>query len=268
MPPVSGLKTENGVQAVVLALDMLEHIAQSQRAVGVTELARALGTTKSRVHRHLQTLVGAGYLTYESETERYRASARLMTLGQAVSEGHELTATARPAMRALRDRFGHAVALSVPEDASVRIIATLPGNSNVEIGVKPGSALQLHASAQGRIALAFGDEGLFRRVVQGELAALTPKTLTDPVELAADIRAVRQRGWATAPNEALIGLNAIAAPIFDALGRFVGSIALVDSIQFIQETPDGEQIEGVKAAARRISADLGFRLRAARAGGG
>jgi IclR family transcriptional regulator, KDG regulon repressor len=266
MPPISGQKLDgNGVQAVILALNMLEFIAQSQRAVGVTELARAFGTTKSRIHRHLQTLVGAGYLTHEAETERYRVSSRLMALGQTVSEGHELTLTARPAMRQLRDRFGHSVALSVPEELNVRIIATLPGNSNVEMGVKPGSLLQMHASSQGKVALAFGDESLLRRLMQEPLTALTPHTQTDPVELAADIRGIRQRGWAVAPNEAMIGLNTIAAPVFDALGHFAGVVAMVDSIQFIPAEPGEDLVGGIKAAARKISADLGFRQTPARA---
>jgi len=259
MPPITGHKAGEGVQAVVLALNMLEFIAASQRAVGVTELAKAFGTTKSRIHRHLQTLVGAGYLIQEVENERYRVSARLMALGQAVSEGHELTATARPAMRELRDRFGHSVAVSVPEEAAMRIVGTMPGTSNVEMGVKPGSLLYLHGSAQGKVALAFGEEGLLRRIMQAPLEKLTPNTLTDPLELAADVRRVRSQGWSSSPNESLLGLNALAAPIFDALGRFAGAIAVVDSIQFIPHPPEPEQIEAILAASRRVSRDLGYR---------
>ena len=262
MPPVSGKKTGEGVQAVVLALNMLEFVAQSQRAVGVTELAKEFGTTKSRIHRHLQTLVGAGYLTHEAETERYRVSARLMALGQAVSEGHELVVTARPAIRELRDRLGHSVAISVPENGGMRIIGTMPGRSDVEMGVKPGSLLAMHSSAQGKLALAFGGEMHMRHLMLKPLEQLTPNTLTDPLDLAADVRDVRQKGWATAYNQSLLGLNALAAPIFDALGQFVGAIAVVDSIHFIPEHPGEDLVAAVRAAARRVSADLGHRPRA------
>ncbi len=266
MPLVSGERGAGGVQAVVLALNMLEHIAQQQRPVGVTELARAFGTTKSRIFRHLQTLVSAGYLVQDKETERYRASSRLTALGQTVSDGHDLSGAARPAMRELRDRFGHSVALSVVENDAVSIVATLPGNSNVEIGVKPGSSLSLHASAQGKVALAFGGDALMRRLMQNPLAASTPHTLIDALSLATAIHRIRELGWAAAPNEALIGLNAVAAPVLNALGQFAGSVAVVDSIQYIPETPSPALVEGVKAAARRISADLGYRPRAASSG--
>lgn len=260
MPRVSGSKEGNGVQAVVLALGMLEFMAQEQRSVGVTELSRAFRTTKSRIHRHLQTLLEAGYIVQDAETERYRVSARLMALGQAVSDGHELSVTARPAMRALRDELGHSVALSVPEETGVRIISVLPGNSNLEIGVKPGSILPYHNSAQGKVALAFGDETVLRRVLNQPYDPSTPHTLSNPLDLAANVREARDRGWATAPGESLIGLNAIAAPIFDALGHYVGALGMVDSIQYIPDTPSKQQVDRICAAAQRISTDLGYRV--------
>ena len=85
-----GEATRGGsIQAVEFALEILEYVARCQTSVGVSELARAFGTTKSRIHRHLQTLVAAGYLIRNDETERYAISARLMALGQAVSESFE-----------------------------------------------------------------------------------------------------------------------------------------------------------------------------------
>ncbi|QCI67259.1 IclR family transcriptional regulator [Phreatobacter stygius] len=259
MPRISGESSGNGVQAVLLALQTLEFIAQAQRAVGVTELTRAFGTTKSRIYRHLQTLVSAGYLIQETETERYRVSARLMALGQAVSEGYELAGAARTMMRTLRDKLGHPVVLSLPEPDGVRILSLIPGRSNIEIGVKPGSMLEFHSSAQGKLALAYGDDVTCQRVLRSKLAQSTPDTMTDPQALKAEIERTLARGWAVAPNEALIGLNALAAPVFDALGAFAGSLAIVDSIQHIGAEPTAEQIDSVVEAAARISADLGYR---------
>jgi len=77
--------------------------------------------------------------------------------------------------------------------------------------------------------------------------------------LRAELEQVRRQGWATAPNQSIIGLNALAAPIFDALGTFVGAIAVVDSIQFIPEAPAAKQIRQVVEAGKRISATIGYR---------
>ena len=61
MPRISGAHRGEGVQVVVFALQILEYLAQHRSTVGVTDLARVFDTTKSRMHRHLQTLVAAGY---------------------------------------------------------------------------------------------------------------------------------------------------------------------------------------------------------------
>lgn len=259
MPRISGEQRSGGVQAVVFALDTLEYVAQHQASVGVSELARAFGTTKSRMHRHLQTLMTAGYLVREPQTERYRASARLVALGQAVSEGSELARAAREVTRRLRDKLGHAVVLSQTEDDGVRILLLVPSKSSVEIAVKPGSVLSFHASAQGKVALAFGDPSRSQHVLAGELPPKTACTICEPKRLQTEIDVTKRRGWASAPNEAVIGLNALAAPVFDALGRYAGAIAIVDSIQFIPEHPNREYVQELIAAAAQISNNLGYR---------
>ena len=261
MPRISGPQRGSGVQAVVFALNTLEYLANQQSAVGVTDLARAFETTKSRMHRHLQTLVGAGYIVRDDETERYRISTRLMALGQAISNNFDLTSAARPALRDLRETLGHSTVLSMPESDGVRIVFLMHGKAPLEIGVKPGSVLPYHNSAQGKVALAFGDQAVLDEVLARDLPMSTPYSITDPRKLAAEIGAVRKRGWAISPNESTIGLNALAAPVFDALGKFIGVLAIVDSIQFIGENPTPDQVRGVTQAAADISTALGFRER-------
>lgn len=250
------------IQAVEFALEILEYVARGQASVGVSEMARAFGTTKSRIHRHLQTLVSAGYLIRSEATERYSISARLMALGQAVSESFELATAARDVARELRDLTGHAVAISQPEHDGNRILLVMASRSNIEIYVKPGSLLAYNSSAQGKVSLAFGDELVLERVLSEPFEMRTPHTITDPERLRQEVEAIRKRRWAVGPNESMIGLNALAAPILDALGGYVGAIAMTDSIQYIPETPTNDQVRHILAAAAKISANLGYRSKA------
>jgi IclR family transcriptional regulator, KDG regulon repressor len=88
MSRISGAQRGEGVQAVVFALQILEYLARQRSTVGVTDLARMFDTSKSRMHRHLQTLVAAGYVIREAETERYRSGTRLIAF-PAVDENFE-----------------------------------------------------------------------------------------------------------------------------------------------------------------------------------
>jgi DNA-binding IclR family transcriptional regulator len=248
----------DGVQAVVLALRILEHLADEGRPIGVTSLAKALGTTKSRIFRHLRTLVQEGYILQSSDTERYQVGARLAALGRRAGDTFDLASIAAETLRHLRDALGHFSVVSQVEDDGIRVLATIPGKSAVEIGVKRGSVLQFHGTAQGKVALAFGDENLRSSVFRSRLELLTPKTNISHAILRRQIEQIRLQGWAVAPNESLIGVNALAAPIFGAGGALVGTVSIVDSIQFLEEEPTPEQIEQVVEAGRRISAALGF----------
>jgi IclR family transcriptional regulator, KDG regulon repressor len=268
VPRIAGADSGDSVRAVVLALQILEYLAEQPDAVGVTALAQALGTTKSRVHRHLRTLVRQGYIVQAGASEKYRVGVRLATLGQAVSDNFQLANVGRAVIRALREALGHFCVVSQLEGEGMRAVATVSGKSVVEVSVKQGSLLGFHDTAQGKIALAFGDDALRATVLRARLDPKTPETVTRPRALLEQIERIRRQGWATAANEAILGINALAAPIFGPGEEFVGAVAIVDSVQFIKERPSPEQIARVIAAARDISRGLGSQAAQRRATSG
>jgi DNA-binding IclR family transcriptional regulator len=70
---------------------------------------------------------------------------------------------------------------------------------------------------------------------------------------------VGKRGWSTAPNQVIMGVNTLAAPVFDHRGVLIGSIAIVGSTQFIAPKPPPAQLSAVLEAARSVSRDLGWK---------
>lgn len=257
MPRIEG-KSGDGVQAVNLALNIIEFLARERRPVGVTVLAQALGVTKSRIHRHLQTLLQQQYIVQPPDTDRYACGPRLVALGRAVSDNLDLAHVAADALLELRDALGHSAVVSQITPDGMRVLATVPGRSPIEIGVRAGSLLSFHGSAQGKAALAFSMPQFRARVLRAKLELYTPYTITNPAVLAAQLDAVRAQGWAVAPNETGVGLNTLAAPILDATGAVCGAAGIVDLVQFITETPSEYQIERTVAAAARVSRALGY----------
>jgi DNA-binding IclR family transcriptional regulator len=244
------------VQSVVLALRLLERLAAHHEPLGVTALATALETTKNRTYRHLRTLLQQGYVA-QLPSEKYCIGSRLISFGRSAVRHDRLTVIADPHMRELRDTLGYGVALGQMEPDGLRVAVSLPGRTAVHIAMREGGLAPLHATAMGKVALAFGPESLREKVFRGRLAALTPRTIVRHAALQKEIQRVQQLGWATAPDELLIGLNAITAPIFDAAGQLSATVGIVDSVQFIAPSPSAIQVTKTLAAAQRISASLG-----------
>jgi DNA-binding IclR family transcriptional regulator len=244
-----------GVQAVLLVLEIIEHLAK-QEVAGVTEIAKTLGSTKARVHRHLRTLVNTGYAVQEAAGERYRAGPRLTVLAEMLASENTFTSVARPIMLRLRDALGHTITLGKVTGGAANMVDAIQGNGPINIGVRVGLDLPLHANAGGKLVLAFGDPELRAQIDGLPLERYTEHTIIDVDTLRAEIEQVRHQGWANAPEEFVTGVNALSAPIFDQNRKLIGTLGMVNSIQFLGRRPTAEQISSVIAAAGEITRHL------------
>lgn len=248
-------------ETVDLSLRLLERLASSREPIGVSELAREFASSKATVYRHLQALLLHGFVHQESTTMRYAAGIKLFILGERLRERFDILAVAREEMARLRDETGQPATLSALVENQVVVLEVLQGHAIVNFGTQPGTVLDLHASAHGNIALAFGPESLMAHCLARPLKAWTPQTICSPGALQRAVAQVRARGWATAPNRVLQGVNGLAAPLFNHVGDYVGAVAIAGSIQYIPASPPQDQIRAVTQTAERISRKLGWNRR-------
>ncbi|PHZ84605.1 IclR family transcriptional regulator [Paremcibacter congregatus] len=245
------------IQSVATTLTILETMAQTNGPVGVSELARAVGATKPRIYRHLRTLVDHNYVMQDPVTEKYLLTIKLFHIGQSVAGQIEFLSEARRIMPALRQQVNQTVSVGQIEETGVRILDIIKSRSEIEITSPPGTLFDFHSSAQGKIALAFGPQHLWDQTKDQALRQWTHKTITDIPQLETEIDLIRTQGWAVAPEEALIGINALAAPVFERSGVLAGTISIVGSVQHITPQPAPSLIDAIQAAAHQVSLRLG-----------
>ncbi len=254
-----GARRDAGTSTLDLALRVIEFLAFQSQPVALAEIAGEFGASKATVYRHLVTLQRHGFVRQDPRTGHYGAGIKLMVLGEAQRGRFDIVTAAKPALVQLRDRTGHAATLCALVDGELIVLELVEGRSIIDFSTRPGTRLDLHASAHGKIWLAFGPPELQEGLTTAPLKAWTPETLTDPAVLFEQIGQIRSRGWATAPGEVMPGVNTLAAPVFDYRGQLTATIAIVGSTQFIASPPKDEQIEAVTACAKAISTELGWR---------
>jgi IclR family transcriptional regulator, KDG regulon repressor len=260
---VSAKPATNGsrysVQSLLLGLDVLEALAFARADRGITELASQLGTNKWRIFRHLHSLTEAGYVTKDPGTGKFRIGRRTYSLIEALPDRFHFAREARAEMSELRDKTGHSIVLAAAVDHSgVVVIDAIEGKHAVQFNLKVGAIFDLHASAHGKAALAFGPSDWLERVIERGLPRHTEYTITDPRLLRREIERIRNQGYASAYEESFRGVNTVVAPIFSAR-NYVGTIAIFGSIEAIPRNPNPKDIEAVKSAAERISQKLGWK---------
>lgn len=244
------------IQSVVVAASVLEALAAAGKPVRLTELAEQLGEAKARIHRHLTTLRSVGLVDQDRSSERYRLGWKLVNLGQAAADQFEIRAVAEPFLLRLRDLAHQTVVLSVPVNGEAMVTMVMESANLVTISVRQGARLPAHASAQGRIALAFSSPELQKRILARKLPQLTPRSITDPALIRGRLQQIRDQLYEHAPGDTLLGISTLAAPLLDHEDRLVGIVALVGSEQDIPAPVRPEQLRLVQACAAAISAKL------------
>jgi DNA-binding IclR family transcriptional regulator len=241
----------------VVSLRILEFMAEANAELGVTQLAEKLHMPKARVHRHLTALRQEGYVSQSGRSSRYKIGWRLYLLGQKLVRQFDAVGLARPVMEELRDLVGQTIVISTFSEDHVVVLDLVRGRSPLEIFLNPGTEYQLHTVAQGKIVLAFGGPAPLESLLATTMVRCTPQTIMDPDRLRAEIEIVRKRGWAEAPDELFIGVNAWAAPIFQSGGELFGALAVVGSIHFLPAEANATTVAALKVAAAKVSALLG-----------
>jgi DNA-binding IclR family transcriptional regulator len=94
------------------------------------------------------------------------------------------------------------------------------------------------------------------------LTAYTKRTITDPDVLETELARVRDRGWAGAYEERELGLNAVAAPIWNSRGELEAIVAVQGPVPRFGQKPAARALPALLEQAGAISQALGYALSA------
>lgn len=234
---------------------MLDELAGEPGELGTNEVARRIGIDPSTASRLLATLEAARLVEQVPASGRYRLGLRLLELGNAALARLDLRGAARPHLERLVEETGETATLSVPGERDAVTVDFVQTSSSVQSVARLGRPSVAHATAAGKVLLAFGDVPL----PTGRLESFTRRTLTDPQKLAAAVERVRARSWAEAAGERERDLNAIAAPVFGADGRLAGILGIQGPEGRFDRTARQGAVAPLLAHANAVSQALGWR---------
>jgi DNA-binding IclR family transcriptional regulator len=203
------------VGSVARAIALLDAVAESDGGARVNELARRIGVNPSTASRLLSTLE-AGGLVERTPEGPYRLGLKLVALSDHVLGQLDVRDRARPWLIWLVEETGETATLSVPGGGEAITVDFGSSPSSVVSLARLGRPSVAHATAAGKVMLAFGRPAGAAGLGTGELTAFTERTITDPDALARELDRVRAAGAAEAVGEREPDLNALAAPV---LGR-------------------------------------------------
>jgi DNA-binding IclR family transcriptional regulator len=231
--PRTGQPAIRLVGAVQRAVSVVDVLGDAETELGTNEIARRTGINASTVSRLLATLVDGGLVEHVQESGRYRLGVRLLQLGNIVLARLDLRQIARPHLQALVESTGETATLSAPGERDAVTVDFVQSPSSVQGVARLGRPSIAHATATGKVLLAFGLPAL----PPGALKEYTPRTITQRAALAVELDLVRERGYAVNFGEREEDLHAIAAPVWGTRSELAAIIGVQGpSVRF---GPDG-----------------------------
>jgi IclR family transcriptional regulator, pca regulon regulatory protein len=218
-------------QSLERGLSILSSFKSARPLLGVSELAREIGLSRSTTHRYVSTLAALGYLEQDELTRRYRLGPRVLDLGFSAINSMELREISVPHLQRLSDETGHTVNMAILDGPDIvyveRCRSSRHGQREIDLNLHVGSRLPAYCTSMGKVLLAYLSEEERAAALDGvKLIQRGPNTLTKRSALWAELEQVRRRGLAVNNEELAFGLRSIAAPVRDHSGEAAAAINL------------------------------------------
>lgn len=224
MSSVAGDNGFQGIQSVSRALSILELFSDKRPSLSVSEVAELTGLNRATCYRFCQTLRQLGYLE-ELGGGRFRPGLKAVSLAHSALSSRELPELALPYLRRLRDDIGETVNMGLLDNTEVVYVARVLSDHLISLRLYVGSRLPAYASSLGRSILAFlPPEDAESIIDRSDLEALTGHTITSRKRLIAELKKIREQGFALNDQEIANGLRGVAAPVLTESGRPIAAI--------------------------------------------
>lgn len=216
-----------GIPSVERACDLLELLAYFRQELTLSELSRRLGIPKSTLHCLVSTLVTRGYLQRGKDGHHFSLGYRLSEFAVDFSVQSQLRTMCHPHMVAVVRKLDLTALLAVLVGLEAVTIASVESQHDNGGGAWIGRHIEVHCTAQGKALIAYhSDLELERLLLKHRPSIYTAKTMANLDALKAALREVRVNGYAVNDEEHVLGIRAVAAPIFDYTGSVVASLSL------------------------------------------
>lgn len=242
---------EAGRSVASRILAIFEAFEQHGPLLSLSQLSEYSGLPVSTTHRLVAELQEWGALSRDPQG-RYQVGLRLWELAQNASR--RLRDASRPLLQDLFSLTGETVHLAVREGNEALYVDRVYGSKRVPRASRIGGRLPLHATAVGKVLLAYEEPWFREAYLAGELKPLTPHTHIDPGKLAAELSEITERGYAITHEETRVGAAAIAVPVGIGYGAVPKTTeAAIGIVALAQQAPTlTRHLPALRGVARRI----------------
>lgn len=245
-----------GIQSIETGVQILKIIAEADKPLSISEIAKMLQTSKSKLHRYLVSFTKTGILD-KSPDAKYTLGTELIRLGLKASQKLRITEIAAPHLIELKEKLNETAALAIWGENGPFFASWEQSNYPVNIGIKVATEIRITTSATGLIFAAYLPAEVTKKLIEQELT----KNPSAEENFLQGVEFVKKHQYAFVQGTLLPGINGISAPVFDMNNQLAAALTLVGLETTLDVRESSEEVRLLKEKARLISESLGWQGR-------
>lgn len=239
---------------------VLECLAFHPEGLSMKKLKSQLNVPQTSIYRILSTLLRLGYLQFDEKAREYKLSSKLLTLGFASLNEHNLLEIVLPYLREIRDIVKETVCFGVLGSEKGVFIEQAQGHHTFRFVLSPGKAFELHCSAPGKAIMAYLPEVMRDRYLSlMKFEKFNERTITDRETYVKELDRVVKMGYSLDNEEELSGVVCVGVPILNYKGLPCGTIWIPGPKDRLTSSVIAAYSQHLKKIAQEISERLGYR---------
>ena len=210
--------------SAIRTFTVLEMIAKSGFPLSLGDITDATNLDKTTVRRFLITLCNLGYVIKTADGQ-YRVTSRVLDLSSAYLRNISLPEQSIPYLEKFCRDTKTSASLGILDGTDSVYVAHVSVKQALSTGVRIGSRLPAHATAVGKVLLAYQPSNeVMELYKQDDLPVFTSRTTPRVSMLIGALGEIRRQGWAISEEEYEVGVRAAACPILDSSGHLISAI--------------------------------------------
>jgi DNA-binding IclR family transcriptional regulator len=247
------------IQVLDRSLGILDVLAAVNESLSAAELGRRLSLHKSTLHRILMVLEQHRFVHRDRKHGQYSLGVKLFELGSRAVQRLDIRDCSEPILRRLVDATRETAHVCILDGTETVSIANVEGPWAMRGPSTVGRRTPLYCTSVGKAVMAFLPDAAVDQLIERlTFKQFTPRTIVTPAALRAELRRVRERGFAVDDEEVEKGLRCVGAPVRNHTGGAIAAISIVGPAFRLVDQCLPAIARAVMSAARDLSREMGY----------